>query len=37
MAWQVTKRIWDSPSQLKPTEKLMLLALAEHADEVGVC
>lgn len=37
MAWQVTKRIWDSPSQLKTTEKLMLLALAEHADHLGVC
>lgn len=37
MSWQITKRVWDSTSHLKTTEKLMLLALAEHADELGVC
>lgn len=37
MAWQVTKRIWDTAREIKQSDKLLLLALAEFADEQSVC
>lgn len=37
MAWKVTKRIWDTAREIKQSDKLLLLALAEFADEQSVC
>jgi hypothetical protein len=38
MAWQTSKRVWDkAPSTVTKNDRLMLLALAECADEFGVC
>lgn len=40
MAWQVSKRVWDYikiNKNIKQGERLMLLALADIADENGIC
>lgn len=46
MAWQVSKRVWDSTRirdkkkdklKFKPAHRLVLLALADIADENGIC
>jgi uncharacterized protein YjbJ (UPF0337 family) len=37
MAWQISKRIWDHGQRIKQSDKLMLLALAEHADTDSIC
>jgi hypothetical protein len=44
MAWQVSKRVWDSiktkegqKEKIDASERLMLLALADKADEQGIC
>jgi hypothetical protein len=44
MAWQVSKRVWDSiktegdkKKGVDASERLMLLALADKADENGIC
>lgn len=46
MAWQVSKRVWDSTrirdkkedkDKFKPAHRLVLLALADIADENGIC
>jgi hypothetical protein len=40
MAWQVSKRIWKfikNDKKVKQGERLMLLALADIADEHGIC
>lgn len=44
MAWQVSKRVWDSVKTkgdkkkgIDASERLMLLALADKADEDGIC
>lgn len=37
MAWQTSKRVWEHASDIKQSEKLVLLALAEKSDEHGVC
>jgi DNA-binding MarR family transcriptional regulator len=45
MAWQVSKRVWDhtriktkeDKDKFKPAHRLVLLALAEIADENGIC
>lgn len=37
MAWQTSKRVWNHAPDIKQSEKLVLLALAEKSDEHGVC
>lgn len=44
MAWQVSKRVWDSiktegdkKKDIDASERLVLLALADKADENGIC
>lgn len=40
MAWQVSKRVWDfikNDKKVKQSERLMLLALADIANEHGIC
>ena len=37
MSLKWTKQIWASTALSHPTDRLMLLALAEHADDEGLC
>lgn len=37
MAWQVSKRVWEHATKIKLNYKVMLLALADKADENGIC
>lgn len=37
MAWQTSKRVWDHTKEIKESDKVMLLALADKADESGIC
>lgn len=38
MAWQISKRVWENaPTTVAKNDRLMLLALADCADEFGVC
>lgn len=37
MAWQVSKRVWDNAKDVKLNYKVILLALADKADENGIC
>lgn len=37
MAWQVSKRVWSHAQNIKSSDKVMLLALADKADENGIC
>lgn len=37
MSWEWTQRVWSLGRQTSPSQRLILLALAQHADATGQC